>query len=641
MNPWVDVAGWTLVHFLWEGTAIAVIALVFLWLLRDRSPQSRYAVACAALVTMLAAPAITAAVLADDVPASRPQPVTRALEVTMPAPSPDSAPVAIAVVGVRRVISNADVNASGSMSWMPIVVLLWMSGIAVLSMRLAGGLWRITRLHRTSRTASPSVWADAAADIAHTLGLSRVIRVIDTALVDTPTVIGVIRPVILLPIAALSGLSSSQVDAILAHELAHIRRHDFLVNLLQTVAETVLFYHPAVWWLSARIRAEREHCCDAVALSVCGDPVSYAEALVELESWRTAHSNLAMAATGGTLMARVRRLLGAPADDRPRSFGAMVVAGVVAFVVCVAGAYLVAAQPDASPSPRAGDSPRRSRGAAEAGARDPAAWSMIFQHDDSTMRFIGFRGRDLIRFAHQIPEGRVIGGPRWLDEQILPIVVYLAAEPRADEMPGIVRQALEDRLHLQTHVEQRNFPVLALVMAKADRTLGPNLRVSSRPCFDVEKWVAAGQPRDQVATESRRVPTCGGELDSPTGRTQYVAVTMPQFTQELRDYVRGWHVAPPPEIYSTPAIKEIGPTLVAIKTPDVVDRTGLRGRYDVELRAFYPTAALMTRFPFLKNLFEPLGFPSIQSALDEQLGLKLVEAEAPYDVIVIDHAERP
>jgi uncharacterized protein (TIGR03435 family) len=123
-------------------------------------------------------------------------------------------------------------------------------------------------------------------------------------------------------------------------------------------------------------------------------------------------------------------------------------------------------------------------------------------------------------------------------------------------------------------------------------------------------------------------------LDSPIGRTQYVAITMPQFAQELRDYVRGWHLAPK----ETPP--EIGPYLVALKAPDILDRTGLRGRFDLELSAFYPTAALMTRFPFLTNVFEPLGFTSIPRALDEQLGLKLVETEAPYDVIVIDSAER-
>ena len=104
--------------------------------------------------------------------------------------------------------------------------------------------------------------------------------------VDVPTVIGWLKPVVLLPASALAGLSPNQVEAILAHELAHIRRHDYLVNLLQTLVETLLFYHPAVWWLSRRIRAERENCCDDLAVSLCGDPVAYAAALAELEDLR-------------------------------------------------------------------------------------------------------------------------------------------------------------------------------------------------------------------------------------------------------------------------------------------------------------------------------------------------------------------
>ena len=134
-----------------------------------------------------------------------------------------------------------------------------------------------------------------------------------------PTVVGWLRPAILLPIAALASLSPAQVEAILAHELAHIRRHDYAVNVLQTIAETLLFYHPSVWWLSRRIRAEREHCCDDIAVALCGDAVGYAQALAELETWRTVSATMAMAATGGTLLDRVRRILQVPLTDEPRS----------------------------------------------------------------------------------------------------------------------------------------------------------------------------------------------------------------------------------------------------------------------------------------------------------------------------------
>jgi uncharacterized protein (TIGR03435 family) len=191
------------------------------------------------------------------------------------------------------------------------------------------------------------------------------------------------------------------------------------------------------------------------------------------------------------------------------------------------------------------------------------------------------------------------------------------------------------RLQLKTHLEQRNFPVLALVMAREDRALGPGIRAASRPCFDVQQWIADGQPREQLP-ERRGVPACGGEIDSPWGWTHYASISMTQFAEELRGYVTGW-----PLTQREPRRPQLGKTLIAVKAPDIVDRTGLSGRYDVEFSAFYPTAALMSRFPFLKNVLEPMGFTSVPRALQDQLGLTLVESEAPYDVIVIDQAERP
>jgi len=120
------------------------------------------------------------------------------------------------------------------------------------------------------------------------------------------------------------------------------------------------------------------------------------------------------------------------------------------------------------------------------------------------------------------------------------------------------------------------------------------------------------------------------------GWTQHWSVTMSDFAEHLRGYVRGWPMTP-----REPSPARLGPALVEVKAPDIVDRTGLAGRYDIEFSAFYPTAALMSRFPFLKNVLEPMGFTSIPHALEDQLGLALVESEAPYDVIVIDSAEQP
>jgi hypothetical protein len=145
------------------------------------------------------------------------------------------------------------------------------------------------------------------------------VRIAKSALAGTPSVIGWLQPVILVPAAAFAGMDPEQLEALLAHELAHIRRHDYIVNLIQSAAETLLFYHPAVWWVSRRIRIERENCCDDLAVSVCGDVVTYARALTRLEELRTGGSQFAMAAGAGSLLTRIRRLLeaGRPAHRRP------------------------------------------------------------------------------------------------------------------------------------------------------------------------------------------------------------------------------------------------------------------------------------------------------------------------------------
>jgi HEAT repeat protein len=155
-------------------------------------------------------------------------------------------------------------------------------------------------------------------------------------------VVGWLRPVILLPASALTGLTPQQLEAIIAHELAHIRRHDYLINLLQAVIETLLFYHPAVWWVSRQIRQEREHCCDDLAVAVCGDSLTYARALLEMEQLRAAGPQLAMAVNGGSLMNRIQRLVGAQPKHANR-FGGLF-AGVITLttlISAVAGAQIL------------------------------------------------------------------------------------------------------------------------------------------------------------------------------------------------------------------------------------------------------------------------------------------------------------
>jgi len=190
-------------------------------------------------------------------------------------------------------------------------------------------------------------------------------------------------------------------------------------------------------------------------------------------------------------------------------------------------------------------------------------------------------------------------------------------------MPDVVRRMLEDRLHLQTHVEQRNFPVRALTLANADGSLGPHLVLSSTDCFDFDEWVASGQPPRQFPPAVPRQPVCGEERhDTSIGHHSYIAITMPQLADELRQ-AEGWMMAP------------------GRRTREIVDRTGLPGRYDVDFESLAPAEALMARYPMLTRAFEPLGYPPLPRAIEDQLGLQLVEMDAPFDVVVIDSAERP
>jgi beta-lactamase regulating signal transducer with metallopeptidase domain len=247
---------------------------------------------------------------------------------------------------------------------LPTLILVWLLGVSMLSLRLLTGWIWIQRLRTHGVSPAAEAWQAMSVRLSRRLHIARAITLLESTLVDVPTVIGWLKPVVLLPATALAALSPQQLEAILAHELAHIRRHDYLVNLLQTLVETLLFYHPAVWWLSRRIRIERENCCDDLAVSLCGDPVAYASALADLEALRSAapeftrkpHDHIAMAATGGSLLHRVRRLLGAPSSHSGR--GPAWLAGSVALVL-IGGIVLgadglrqTAAQPATAASPK-------------------------------------------------------------------------------------------------------------------------------------------------------------------------------------------------------------------------------------------------------------------------------------------------
>jgi beta-lactamase regulating signal transducer with metallopeptidase domain len=226
---------------------------------------------------------------------------------------------------------------------LPWIVMTWFAGVTTCSVRLAAGWISAARL-RSSHTRPPSAeWQHALQNLIERMRVGRSVRLLISDHVESLSVIGWLRPVILAPLGLLTGLTPDHVEALLAHELAHVRRHDYLVNLLQGIAESLLFYHPAVWWLSGQIRAEREHCCDDLAVAASGDVLTYARALAELESARPAHFKAALAANDGSLVRRIRRLID-PAAHAPSRPGAAWVLSIL-LLVAIGGVAMRAAQP--------------------------------------------------------------------------------------------------------------------------------------------------------------------------------------------------------------------------------------------------------------------------------------------------------
>ncbi|MBF9219950.1 M56 family metallopeptidase [Hymenobacter ruricola] len=366
--------GWTLLHSLWQGALVAAVLAGALLLLRRQRAEVRYVASAGALGMMVALAGITFGLYfrAGGGPAKSEVLTTRIVESARTVPSkqgerPALRPATTTETVTTVVVSAADkasagaeapvltaqnqADASAMPNWlavglryfdkhMPLLVLGWLLGLLAMSLRMLGGLLYVQRLRRYRVRPLGAVWQERLAALAARSGVRRPVALLESALVQVPLVVGHVRPVILLPLGAVAGLSAAHLEAILAHELAHVLRRDYLVNLLQTVAESLFFYHPAVWFMARCVRTERENCCDDTATALCGgDSLRLARALTALAEWSqsavvTTSPRLALAAMGGrgALLNRVRRLVqrrpAAPTLAEGCMAGALVLGGL-------------------------------------------------------------------------------------------------------------------------------------------------------------------------------------------------------------------------------------------------------------------------------------------------------------------------
>ena len=349
----IERLGWVLVHSLWQFAVVALLTFFVLRVMQRSSARARYGFLVGVMGIMVTIPGVTWMILPGDFRNDSPDQQSSisqlesnaepTFELNFPDGMRDSgigndhvnrlpdSDLAVSRLGIEPAlpVSTQDATALTDVNWMmriqsvvqpwlTWIVVSWVIGVILCSLRPMLG-WRMLR--RLRRDGVSVVSDDVQATVrrlSKQLGLRHVVHVMQSTLIKVPVVVGYLRPVILLPVSLLTNMPPAQLEAILAHELAHVRRHDFVINLLQTMIESLFFYHPAVWWLSNRIRVEREHCCDDMVVTCIGNNVEYGRALLAIAEHNRRYSVLALSVADGSLLSRVRRIVGVGSDGTPR-----------------------------------------------------------------------------------------------------------------------------------------------------------------------------------------------------------------------------------------------------------------------------------------------------------------------------------
>ncbi len=317
MTALTDALSAALLHFLWQGLAVALLLWITLFALRKRSANARYAASCFALAVLAILPVVTTAWV---------------YEGRLAIGSVHSGLPALPVQSTSSVVFLNSTNAPW-LAWVQSWALtVWSVGVLLFSVRIVWGCKYIYALKRQGRPADRRIEM-ILLRLVNRMGIARNVRLLLSSMADAPSVVGWLRPVVLLPASSVLGLTPEQLEAVIAHELAHVRRLDYLVSAFQVVIETLLFYHPAVWWTSSRIRHERELCCDDAVIHCCGDALCYAHALTALEKERVLQPSMVLGAGGSGLFYRIQRIIGV----KTMEYGPSKISGLLVFSLALAG----------------------------------------------------------------------------------------------------------------------------------------------------------------------------------------------------------------------------------------------------------------------------------------------------------------
>lgn len=309
----IEAMGWTIFHSLWQGTLIAVVLLTVIAIFKNLSAQFRYLLSFMALIAILLCSVLT---FASAYNYAELKYETRVSLLNNPAQVKEMVKASIieegetsAKIKPQRSIRKAKFRGFLQRNY-PVVFVLWMVGVFVFLIKMIGGLFYVNSLRNRLVSELPESFLATISKFSEKLNLRKRVNTLQSGFINTPMVIGFIKPIILLPVSLITNMSVKEVDAIIAHELAHIKRHDYLLNIFQSIVETLFFYHPAVWLVSKSIRDERENSCDEIAISLTNDKVSYLKALTHSQSLFTNTSNQKVAFSGskGSLLQRAIKI---------------------------------------------------------------------------------------------------------------------------------------------------------------------------------------------------------------------------------------------------------------------------------------------------------------------------------------------
>ena len=317
-SPFLTSLSLTLLHFIWQGVLVAAVLKSALLIFNDSKPQVRYALSTLAMVANFVLPIITFAIIYQTEYS-----VTNSLalsEFIQELKQPHT------LYSYRELVTLLP-------SLLPYLAIFWLAAIFLLSGKLLIQVYNINNLPQQSTIAPSPILQARFNELAKQIKLTITPQLLISLKVDVPMAIGWLKPVVLIPASMVSGLNTPQLEMLILHELAHIRRHDYLVNFFQTLVEILLFFHPAVHWISKQMRNEREYCSDDIAVQHCGDAIAYAHTLTDTASLcAKAHHHtipeLAVAASGGDLKQRVIRLVGhhcAPKNNISKWFASVTI----------------------------------------------------------------------------------------------------------------------------------------------------------------------------------------------------------------------------------------------------------------------------------------------------------------------------